>query len=185
MVDQDSNLQVEPVFTKFFKNAARAYVLLDGIIEAVNGDFTCDVQIQGVTYSSVPVSVLIDSQANWFQLPLANSACLIMFRDGSRSLPQIIFIDKLDTAYLQPQNNLFLSAKKTQFNDGSNGGIPLSQDVTDRLNLIEDNVNEILDILKSIVVPTTVPYPFAPLFASVNDLTPTQPSDIENPDITQ
>lgn len=172
-------------FEQALKNHTRAFVLIDGVVTAVNDNFTVDITVNDVPFTNVPAKVLIGSQANIFEIPVVGSSCLVKWRDGHRNSPQIDSFDQVDTYYIQPVSNLYISAEQIQFNDGSNGGIPLSEKVADQINDIKTQQNEILTILKSIVVPTSTPYPFAPLFSSINDLPPTEQSDIANPDITQ
>lgn len=172
-------------FENALKNHTRAFVTIDGVVTAINNNFTVDIEVNEVPFTNVPVKVLIGSQASIFEIPVNGSACLVSWRDGFRNTPQIESFDQVDKYYIQPVSNLYISAQQIQFNDGSNGGIPLSENVADQINDVKTQQNEILTILKSIVVPTSTPYPFEPLFSSINDLPPTEQSDIANPDITQ
>ena len=54
------------------------------------------------------------------------------------------------------------------------------EDLTDKLNNIENQLNRLLGVLKSITIPTPTPYPFAPLFLGVQNLEPTVISDLES-----
>ena len=152
-------------------------MIIDGVVEEVNDNFTCDVSIQDTIYSNVPIAVLIGSQASDYQIPVIGTSCLITFIDFNRGLPTIISFDQIDTWKIN-------CATLLEFNGGENGGLPLSPNLVTRLNKIEEQQNQILDILKSINVAAT-PFPFAPLFTSVNNLTPTVQSDIQSKVITQ
>lgn len=140
----DSNLLFISTLTKFVKNILRAHVLIDGVVDNVNDNFTVDVLVNSVLYTNVPTKVLIGSQATIFEIPIEGSACTITWRDGSRSLPQIVSFDKVDTYYIQPVNNLYISSKQIQFNDGTNGGMVLVNQLTTKLNNLENLVNNLI-----------------------------------------
>lgn len=75
---------------------------------------------------------------------------------------------------------------KIKINDGSNGGIPKVVELTNKINALENQLNNILTALKSISIPLAPAgtVPFAPFFAAINPIAPlTQSSDIENSDI--
>ncbi len=174
---------------KFISNRLRAFVLIDGIVTAVNDDFTVDITVNEVAFTSVPTSVLKGSQATIFEVPVVGSHCLVKWRDGHRGLPQIDSFAVVDKYYIQPVSNLFISANQIQFNDGSNGGIPLSPSVSQRLNNIENFINNFVPIYNShvhVLTLTSGTGTAAPTTSTeTNTLTPTQPSDIENQNITQ
>lgn len=183
----DSTQQFEflQAFDKRVANHLRASVLIDGIVTAVNDNFTCDITVQDVPFSQVPIKVLIGSQASIYEVPVVGSTCLIRWRDNHRQLPQIDSFDQVEDYYIEPKTNLFISAKKTQFNDGSNGGIPLSPNVSDRLNKIENLVNDLIIKYNTHIHPLTTGTSSPTVTQETQTLTPTQPSDIENPDISQ
>lgn len=129
---------------KFVKNFLRAHVLIDGMVTAVNDNFTCDITVQDVPYSQVPIKVLIGSQASVYEIPVVGTTCLVKWRDGSRQLPQIDSFDQVDTYYLQPVTDLFISAKQTQFNDGKSGGLVLVNPLVEKVNNIENLLNNLI-----------------------------------------
>lgn len=187
----DSTQQFEflHAFDKRVANHLRAHVLIDGIVTAVNDNFTCDITVNDTPYSNVPIKVLIGSQASIYEIPVVGTHCLVKWRDGHRQLPQIDSFDQISDYYIQPINNLFISSKQIQFNDGSNGGLPLSPNVSDRLNKIENAYNDLVTKFNSHIhiLALTSGTGTAAITANPENttLTPTQPSDIENPDITQ
>ena len=169
---------------KLISNQLRAFVTIDGIVTAVNSDFTCDITINEVVYSSVPIKVLIGSQASIYEVPTLNSHCLVTFRDGNRALPQIVGVDQVDKYYISPVTELFISSPKIQFNNGSNGGLVLVNNLVTRMNLIENNQNAILAALKAGNIPST-PFALAPLFVAINPLNDTTAAQIQSTTITQ
>ena len=84
--------------------------------------------------------------------------------------------------------NINVIAEKVTFNDGENDGIPLVNPLVSKINALESQINSILAILKTTVIPLapTGTYPFATLYASVNPIAPvTNKNDLQNPDILQ
>jgi hypothetical protein len=64
-----------------------------------------------------------------------------------------------------------------------NGGLVKVSELVDKINRVENQVNNILNVLKTTVIPLAPSgtYPFAPLYASILDITPlTQVNDLEN-----
>lgn len=176
-MESDSSLLFAKALTKFVKNILRAYVILDGVVDNVNDNFTCDITVQDIPYTNVPVSVLIGAQASLYQIPVVGTKCTVTFRDGSRSLPQILEFDQVDTWKINCKTLV-------EFNGGAEGGMVLVKKLVTQMNKIESQQNQILTLLKAINVAAT-PFPFAPIFSGVNNLTPTQETQIENTKITQ
>lgn len=157
-------------------------MLIDGTVTAINDDFTVDVLLQGTTYSSVPTKVLMGSQASIYEVPVLNSACLVKFRDGNRGLPQIDSFDQVDKLLINCQSLV-------EFNGGDKGGIPLSPNVSQRLNNIENFINTFIPIYNNHthILALTSGTGTAAITVSqeTGTLIPTKPSDIENTKITQ
>jgi hypothetical protein len=143
-MDSTTSFSFLRALNKFVENKLRATVLIDGIVTAVNNDFTVDITINEVTYSNVTTSVLKGSQATIFEIPVIGSHCLVKWRDNHRGLPQIDSFDQVSDYYIQPINNLFISAKNTQFNDGNNGGLVLVNPLVTKINALENLVNNLI-----------------------------------------
>jgi hypothetical protein len=135
-MDNDSSLLLDAAFTKYINNRTKHYKLIDGTVETVNDDFTCDVLIAGVLYSGVPIAVLTGEQASFYPIPVEGTACLIMWRDGNRGLPQIIQFDQIDT--FKANVNLW------EFNGGANGGLVLVNNLVEKVNNIENLLNNLI-----------------------------------------
>lgn len=163
--------------SKFLANHTRAFVTIDGTVKKVNDNFTCDVEINGVIYSNVPIAVNIGNQSSLYQIPVIDTNCLMTFRDGHRGLPTIVSFD-------QVQKLLINCTELVEFNKGLKGGIPETPSLVQRLNLIELKVNTILDLLKGITIPST-PFPFGTEFTAIQDLTETTANEIQSTTITQ
>ena len=162
---------------KFIKNHLRAFVLIDGTVTAVNDDYTCDILINQVPFTSVPTKVLVGSQASIYEIPVVGTACLVKWRDGHRNYPQIDSFDQVDKLLINCQTLV-------QFNGGENGGIPITPDLVTRFNNIEKKQNDILTILKGIIISDT-PFDFGALFVAVENLSLTTAEEIQSTVITQ
>lgn len=74
------------------------------------------------------------------------------------------------------------------FNGGENDGLVLIGELVTKLNNLENQINDILNILKTTTIPLAPSgtYPFAPLYTSITPIAPiTQKSDLENTKIKQ
>lgn len=174
---------------KFVKNFLRATVLIDGIVTNVNDNFTCDITVQEVPYTNVPVKVVIGSQASIYEIPVIGTTCLVRWRDNHRQLPQIDSFDEVDKYYIQPVSNLYISAPQIQFNGGDNGGLVLVNDLVDRMNLIENAYNDLVTKFNehTHILALTAGTGTAAITATPETtiLSDTTASDIENGAITQ
>lgn len=163
--------------SKFIANHTRAFVTIDGIVTNVNDNFTCDITINQVPYTNVPIVVNIGNQASVYPIPVIGTNCLMTFRDGNRGLPQIISFDQIEKLLIN-------CTELVEFNGGLKGGIPETPSLVERLNLIEINQNAILTALKAINIPST-PFSFSPLFSAIQNLTETTANEIQSTTITQ
>lgn len=194
----DSTTQFEflQALTKFVQNHMRSSVLIDGLVTAVNDNFTCDITVQDVTFSNVPVKVLIGSQSSIYEVPVVGTTCLVRWRDNHRQLPQIDSFDQVDHYYISVndfdvavKNTFKISANLTQFNGGENGGMVLVNDLVDRMNLIENAYNDLVTKFNAhshILTLTSGTGTAAPtLSPETTVLTDTTADDIQSTVITQ
>lgn len=74
---------------------------------------------------------------------------------------------------------------KIELNDGNNAGIVKVKELTQKVNKLETQLNQVLTILKTTVIPLAPSgtYPFAPLYSALSDIVLTNQNEIENPDI--
>lgn len=137
MVDEIS----EEILIKAIRFATRGYIIVEGIVTDVSKaqvNYTCGVTVgtatDSVVYPAVNLRVLTNAQSSYFEIPNAQSYCLLMFRDGSISRPQIIMID---------------SVKQFIFNGGELGGlIDIAKAVTSWNNL-ENSINNLIAAIDS------------------------------------
>jgi hypothetical protein len=94
------------------------------------------------------------------------------------SIVSVIQSDKTDPIIVQ-----YSEVEKIVLMGGDNKGLVKVIELKNKLNAVENQMNSILNVLKTTSIPLAPSgtYPFAPLYASINPLTPTQQIDIENP----
>lgn len=147
-------------------------MLVSGIVVSVDwNNKTCKVKPDGggASYPNVRLRSAIGSGTKGLYVkPSVNSPCIIGLLMGDDRRPFLIGCDEYDTLYL---------------NGDQYEGLVKVANNTQKLNNLENKVNEILGVLQGIVIPLAPSgtYPFAPLFAGTSALTPTVQADIENP----
>jgi hypothetical protein len=107
-------------------------------------------------------------------MPVIDDGVLIM--PAVNSTVSVLQSDRYDPIIVQ-----YSEVEKIILMGGDNKGLVKVVELKNKLNALENQLNSVLTILKATVIPTPTPYPFAPLYASLNPLTPTQQADIENP----
>ena len=159
---------------RLIKIMNRAKTIIDGIVTSVDDDFTCEVTINDVTYSGVPINVLIGNQGDLYLKPKIGSVCLVTFRDGDAQRPQIVQVQEYDEVI---------------FFQGENRGMVLVGKLVDRMNKIEDAYNNLVTKFNGhshILTLSSGTGTAAPTTdQETTTLTPTQIDDIENTKIIQ
>lgn len=109
-------------------------------------------------------------------MPVIDDGILIMPVIGSTV--SVLQSDRYDPVIVQ-----YSEVEKIILMGGDNKGLVKVVELKNKLNAVENQLNSILNILKTTSIPLAPSgtYPFAPLYASLNPLTPTQQTDIENP----
>jgi hypothetical protein len=154
--------------------------ICDGVVISVDKTaFTCDVKVQETTFTDIPLRVMINSQASFVEVPKVNTNVLITFRDANSGRPQLLEVHECE--------EILTKCDKVIFNDGLLGGMVKVDDLTTKLNNLEDKYNSLLQILQTISIPLAPSgtYPFAPLFITETPLTPTNKTELENEKIKQ
>lgn len=159
----------------------RNYVTVEGVINAVYPDTnTADVGIDGAMFLGVPFCILTDgATVGDLELPQVGTDCLLSFRDGSLQRPQIV---KIDMCTERKMNYPLF-----EFNGGQNGGIPMTPQLVNILNLLINAINGLVSLYNSHTHNVTaVGSPTGPTLAPDNNsLDPVHNTDIENPKVTQ
>ena len=108
-------------------------------------------------------------------VPVVNS--FVIVGQTPNEQPHIVMFSEIDTYQLIAEDTI-------TFNDGAHGGLIKIQDLVDKLNSLEDKVNDIITTAKTHTHPgvtagggVTAP---STDFAAINNLSNTNVSDIEN-----
>ena len=110
------------------------------------------------------------------------------YKDGFKLIPKdnskvLVSLINNTTGFI----SMVSEVDEIHLNGTNYDGLVKVKDITDKLNALENKVNDLINILKTTTIPLAPSgtYPFAPLYANVNVLTPTQQTEIENKTILQ
>lgn len=177
----ESEFELTEALERLLRSHCRGFIVVDGVIDAVNDDNTCDVMVGTTLFNSVPLKVLIKAQASVYEIPVVKSACLMGFRDGNINRPQIISVDQVD--------ELLINCKTlVKFNGGQLGGMVKLNDVVTKLNNLEEDINKLKTAFESW---TPVPNDGGSALKAASgtwageNLTLTVKADLENTEIQQ
>jgi hypothetical protein len=144
-------------------------IIIPATVKAVNGN-TCDVtpvngeaDILGVRLASE------DDATDFICIPTVGSVVMVGMIDGEMGI--VVMFGKIDSVKIRGDQY---------------GGLIKIEKLVDKINALENLVNNILDTLKTTTIPLAPSgtYPFAPLYTTFNDITPvTSKGDLENPNI--
>lgn len=152
-------------------------------------DTTCTILIGDLQLSDVRLRAVINDEEDKLLItPAVGSQVLVADLSNGQ------FRDLAVLTYSEPEKidvkigETAISVKDglVEFNGGGNNGLVNISDLTQKLNNFENKVNELITVLSGISV-TLAPsgtFPFAPFFSTVQTLTPTQQSDIEDTKVT-
>lgn len=170
----------------------RHFVIVEGTVTDVDLDaWTCSVRIgegDGVsTFYDVPLKVEIDpaggaavsARASFLEIPEEGTGCLFGFRDGNLQRPQLYAVDKTV--------KILINAPLVEFNGGQLGGMVKVIDLTEKLNNLENLVNNLIGLYNLHTHPViSEGAPTGPTGSTEGTvLTPTEQAEIENLKIKQ
>lgn len=181
----ENEFELAVALQKLVRTLTRGNTIVDGVVTLWHEDtFTVDITINGTPYTQVPTNVLVGSQAAVYEVPVLNTKCLVAFRyAGDNQQPQILKFDQVDKLLINCQTLV-------QFNGGENGGMVLAQQLVNKINNIENLLNDLIAKFNShthpIIVSTGSGSSTPTTTQETGLINPiTQPSDIENTEITQ
>lgn len=127
--------------------------------------------------SNITVKLSISEGNNIELIPTIGSIVLIGYTDND--IIELLSVSDADKINIS--SNIDIS-----FNGGEFGGLVKVKELTDKINSLENLVNNLLNTLKTTTIPLAPSgtYPFAPLYSSFTPLTNTNKSEIENENIT-
>lgn len=133
-----------------------------------------DIDLATFTCTCTPIDgsaefyeVLLNADADKGFTLIPASDSVVIVQQTSQANAYLTMVSKVDQVYIAGD---------------ANGGLVKVQDLTSKLNALENKVNSLIIACSSQVV-TLAPsgaFPLAPFFTSVSPLTPTQQTEIEN-----
>lgn len=147
-------------------------------VASVNvADAACQCRtISGKTTAElITVSLMAESDDGLLLVPAVGSTVLVAY--NKELLPFIIMYSELDEAYFWVNNVLTLK-------DGQHGGLVMVTPLTQKLNALENKVNQLLTAYNAHTHAESGSTTGPPGTLVPGTLTPTQQTDIENPNVT-
>jgi hypothetical protein len=183
----DREAELSEAFYNVIKRVNRGGVVVEAVVLSVDETkFTCDVTVKDsanqtpTTHFDVPLRVLVSNQASVVEIPEIGTECIICFRDSNIGRPQILMVHKA--------LKILVLCDQVVFNNGTLGGMIILDDAVNRWNKIEQDINNLKAVFSSWTpVPNDGGAALKTAAASWygQQLTITQPSDVENPKIKQ
>lgn len=169
-------------FMNAFTALSRDLTVFLGIVNSVDEvNYVCEVTVgdssSSTIYANVFLEVLTGVLGSFLCIPAVGSNVLMCFRNGNPDLRQILKSHQVAKFIANPT--------LWQFGDGSNGGLPMSVPVTTKLNNIENLLNDLVSKYNVHTHPVSGAATGEPVIPETGVLIPTQPTDIENPNVTQ
>jgi len=127
--------------------ASRNHTVIEGKIVSVDETaWTCDVEVNdgvtSMTVGDVPLETLTNNKATFIFTPNKGSDCLLVFRDGNQDRPQLLKIQSARVISAAP-------TEKWVFGKGDQGGIVLVNPLTEHINTVEEDLNELKTLISS------------------------------------
>lgn len=150
-----------------------------GIVKSVDADnAVCDVDVDGLLFTEVQLKSIMKSGTKGVKLLPKKNSIVIVERIGKSNELFITMYSEVDSILWEIEDmKFFVDKDGFAFNDGNNDGIPKVNPVTQKLNNIENKVNQIIAQYNSHVHPANG----APTTSLITGaLTTTNKNDLEN-----
>lgn len=131
--------------------------------------------VSGVDLFDVSLKSIIDNKNGIVIIPKVGSLVLVSYIENNSKNAFVVAFDEVD--------KITIASESIVINGGDNKGLVKLEPLVDKINALENQLNNILNVLKTTTIPLapTGTYPFAPLYASINNIAPvTTESDLEN-----
>lgn len=155
-----------------------------GVVQSTQNEKTATVTVDGLDIPDVLLMVVESgAEQSFLVVPKDGSNVLVSTTDDG--VRHIVSVEIAERIYLKAKGKSIDLSEIIKINGDSEGGLVKSSEVADSINAVIDKVNQILQVLMSISVllAPSGTYPFAPLFASVQPLSPVQPNKFENTNV--
>lgn len=168
---------------------ARNSSIMAGTVTAVDAaQYTCTIaRANGVTYQNVQLKALKNAPNGIVAIPALNS--YVQFIELADPDYLVIAAEEVNKYMITiGGTTAVLDANSIVWNGGGKGGVPTSPELVQRLNKIEQDINNLKTVMSGwtpIVMDGGLSLKTAAASWYAQPLTPTQQTDIENPKIKQ
>ena len=184
-----SNIEIKELIQKIAGTYGKANVkLFDGNVVSVDlPSFTCVVDSIDSSLNGITVRFMLEQSDGDMSVPQVDSTVTVAMTDFTD--PYIVSATWLDEKLFVVGNQSYdIKPDKQIFNDGGFDGLVKSPDLTTKLNNIENLLNDLISKFNNhthiLTLSSGTGTAAITLTPETNTLTPTQQSDIENPNIT-
>ena len=158
--------------------------MIGTVISIDEDNAVCDVEVDGNTYYDVHLKSVMDENVKGIKILPAKDSIVLVERIGNSNELFVAMYSEVD-AILWEIGDLKFHFDKDGFifNGGDNKGMVKLPELVQKLNNMENKVNELIGICKSMTVALAPSgtYPLGTtFFASVQKLTTTQENELEN-----
>lgn len=168
--------EVKKVIEQAMAKGIVSLVQVGSVTSVSESDCSCEIKLlNGIDLFDVNLKSIIDNDNGLVLFPKVNSKVLVCLIDNNPKNAFVVAFDELEKVTMKVESFII--------NDGDNKGLVKLTKLVEKVNALENLLNNVLTTLKATTIPLAPSgsYPFAPLFAAYNNITPiTTESDLEN-----
>jgi len=162
--------------------------MLIGTVSAVDDQkLCCTVKLDDdIIYYKVRLRSVVTDDTGVYLLPKVDSKVTIARVDNGGHWT-VVKWSEVDKMMLKiGQTTIEVIDGSVTINEGNNKGLVKVVELTQKINALEQKVNDLLTALQGVTIPLAPSgtYPFLPIFSPITPLQTTAQADIENPDVT-
>lgn len=181
--------EADKILKKKIKRLIPMQALVAKVLNVDENQYTCDVMPLSSTAElfKVRLKPTIDNvKKGVIAIPVVGSFIVVGLLNNNENSAFVISCSNITKYYIIGDNGNYIELKDDGtllINGDSFGGLVKVQELTNKINALENLVNNILVTLKNTTIPLAPSgtYPFSPLYTALSNITPiTQQSDIEN-----
>lgn len=176
-------------FVELIRKVIPNMSVLCEVISVDEANYTCECKPidGGPSYHDVRIKAIVDGAAGLILIPKVKSTVIISAVQNNDNYRYISKYSEISKVLIECDNAMKIEINKTtgevHLNGNTYGGLVKVQECANKIASLEQVVNSILTALKTTSIPLAPSgtYAFAPLYASINLITPvTTKNDLEN-----
>lgn len=184
--------EIQEAFRRWGEKIAFPTQVFEGTIKDIDEKkFTCTVQTNSkvpVSYSKVPLKVLIGSQSSILEIPKKGTDCLARFKDNNIQRPILVSVHEVEK-YLWKigSKTLLVSNDGYVFNEGKLGGMVKAIELENQLNQNNSYLQTLQQAIQTALaaVDALIPGTSAAFISSMATTQVGNYSKLQNEDIKQ